>query len=63
VAAAAGDEAALAEAAIIAACKRTMADFKVPKRVIAIAELPRNAMAKVQKNVLRERYRELFGAA
>jgi malonyl-CoA/methylmalonyl-CoA synthetase len=28
----------------------------VPKRVFVVTELPRNAMGKVQKNVLRETY-------
>jgi malonyl-CoA/methylmalonyl-CoA synthetase len=36
--------------------KDEIAPFKVPKRVHVIAELPRNAMGKVQKNVLRERF-------
>jgi malonyl-CoA/methylmalonyl-CoA synthetase len=45
------------EAAIIAALKGKLANFKVPKRVYFVEELPRNAMGKVQKNVLREKYR------
>jgi len=44
------------EAELIAALKSRLANFKVPKRVHLVAELPRNAMGKVQKNVLRERY-------
>lgn len=44
------------EAAIIDFCKGEMANFKVPKRVFFVDELPRNAMGKVQKNLLRERY-------
>jgi malonyl-CoA/methylmalonyl-CoA synthetase len=32
----------------------------VPKRIVFAAELPRNSMAKVQKNVLREEYRDLL---
>jgi malonyl-CoA/methylmalonyl-CoA synthetase len=43
------------EAAIIGALKGEIAAFKVPKRVHVLAELPRNAMGKVQKNVLRQR--------
>jgi len=35
----------------------------VPKRVVIVDELPRNTMAKVQKNVLRERYEDLFADA
>ena len=46
---------ALTEAGIIATLKAEIARFKVPKRVIFATELPRNAMGKVQKNVLRER--------
>ncbi len=42
---------------VIAALKRKLANFKVPKRVYVVDELPRNAMGKVQKNVLRERYK------
>ncbi len=34
--------------------------FKVPKRVFFVDDLPRNAMGKVQKNVLRETYKETF---
>ena len=41
---------------VIAHCKTQLANFKVPKRVEVIAALPRNAMGKVQKNLLRERF-------
>jgi malonyl-CoA/methylmalonyl-CoA synthetase len=44
------------EAQVIAALRGEIASFKVPKRVHAIDELPRNAMGKVQKNLLRERF-------
>ncbi|MEM0900598.1 MAG: malonyl-CoA synthase [Pseudomonadota bacterium] len=37
-----------------------LARFKQPRRIIIVDELPRNTMGKVQKNVLRERYRDLF---
>jgi malonyl-CoA/methylmalonyl-CoA synthetase len=36
--------------------KRILANFKVPKRCVIVQELPRNAMGKVQKNVLRAEY-------
>jgi len=52
---------ALQESSIINDAKEQLANFKVPKRVIFIDELPRNTMAKVQKNVLREAYKQLFG--
>ncbi len=44
------------EAAVIAALKDKLAGYKVPKRVHFVDELPRNAMGKVQKNVLRDRF-------
>ncbi|MEO0318412.1 MAG: hypothetical protein RL404_2089 [Pseudomonadota bacterium] len=46
----------LSEAAIIAELKSKVANFKVPKRVHFVDELPRNTMGKVQKNLLRERF-------
>jgi malonyl-CoA/methylmalonyl-CoA synthetase len=46
----------LDERAMIRSLKDEIAPFKVPKRVHVVAELPRNAMGKVQKNVLRERF-------
>jgi malonyl-CoA/methylmalonyl-CoA synthetase len=44
------------ESALLAALKTRLAGYKVPKRVVLVDDLPRNAMGKVQKNVLRERY-------
>jgi malonyl-CoA/methylmalonyl-CoA synthetase len=41
-------------AAILASLKTQLANFKVPKHCHVVTELPRNAMGKVQKNVLRE---------
>jgi malonyl-CoA/methylmalonyl-CoA synthetase len=46
----------LSESRVIEHVKRELANYKVPKRVILLADLPRNAMGKVQKNVLRQRY-------
>ncbi len=46
--------------ALIATLKRQIAGFKVPKQIFIRAELPRNAMGKVQKNLLREQHRGLF---
>ena len=48
------------EAGIIAACRGQLANFKVPKRVVFVEELPRNSMAKVQKNLLRTAHHSLF---
>lgn len=41
---------------MIDALKSKIANFKVPKRIEIVEGLPRNAMGKVQKNVLRQRY-------
>lgn len=46
--------------AVLAQIKGLLANFKVPKRCFLVDELPRNAMGKVQKNVLRDHYRTLF---
>ncbi len=46
----------LREEAIIVALRPLLAAYKIPKRVIFVDALPRNAMGKVQKNVLRERF-------
>ena len=48
--------ATLSEPAMIAALKQRIANFKVPKRIVFVDDLPRNTMGKVQKNVLRHRY-------
>ncbi len=48
------------EAAIIGLAREKLAAFKCPKRVMFVDELPRNAMGKVQKNLLRERFTGLF---
>ena len=48
---------------LIAKLKARIANFKVPKRVFVVTELPRNAMGKVQKNVLREQHKWLFTGA
>ena len=48
------------ETAIMDACRNTLAKYKVPKAVFIVKELPRNAMGKVQKNQLRERYASAF---
>lgn len=53
----------IGEPAIKAALAATLAAFKRPKRVVTADSLPRNAMGKVQKNVLRETYGSLFDAA
>ena len=53
---------AIGAADIIAAIAGRLAKYKHPKRVIFVDELPRNTMGKVQKNLLRETYRDLYKA-
>ena len=45
---------------VVKALKARVANFKVPKQVFVVAELPRNTMGKVQKNLLRDQHRTLF---
>jgi malonyl-CoA/methylmalonyl-CoA synthetase len=45
---------------IITLLKNQLAAFKVPKTIVFIEELPRNAMGKVMKAALRKSYRALF---
>jgi malonyl-CoA/methylmalonyl-CoA synthetase len=52
--------ATLDAARIVADLKARIANFKVPKQVFVVAELPRNAMGKVQKNLLRGQHAGLF---
>jgi malonyl-CoA/methylmalonyl-CoA synthetase len=46
--------------AVIGALKSQLANFKIPKKCFVVAELPRNTMGKVQKNLLRDQYKGLF---
>jgi len=48
------------ESALIVAAREQLAPYKAPKRIVFVGELPRNAMGKVQKAVLRETYKDLF---
>jgi malonyl-CoA/methylmalonyl-CoA synthetase len=45
----------LSESAVIGHVKRHLANYKAPKRVHFLSDLPRNAMGKVQKSLLRQR--------
>ena len=53
-------EAEVDEKTILATLEGRLAKFKLPKRVVFVDELPRNTMGKVQKNVLRERFSDLY---
>ncbi|QQO18771.1 malonyl-CoA synthase [Bradyrhizobium diazoefficiens] len=48
------------EAAVLKALDGRLAKFKMPKRVFVVDELPRNTMGKVQKNILRDTYKDIY---
>ena len=48
------------EASVLKALEGRLAKFKMPKRVFVVDELPRNTMGKVQKNILRETYKDIY---
>ncbi|WP_417209697.1 malonate--CoA ligase [Antarctobacter sp.] len=56
-------EAEITEQAIMTGLQGRLSRFKQPKRVVFLEELPRNTMGKVQKNLLRDRYRALYAKA
>ncbi|NQW94874.1 MAG: malonyl-CoA synthase [Polaromonas sp.] len=49
--------------ALIASLRSKLANFKIPKQCFVVAELPRNTMGKVQKNLLREQHKSLFAVS
>ncbi|MGH6716794.1 MAG: malonate--CoA ligase, partial [Bradyrhizobium sp.] len=51
------------EAAVLKGLEGRLAKFKMPKRVFLVDELPRNTMGKVQKNILRAAYKDIFTKA
>lgn len=48
------------DAAILAVLTERLARFKHPRRFVFVDELPRNAMGKIQKSVLREQFRDVY---
>lgn len=48
------------EASVIKGLDGRLAKFKMPKRVFIVDDLPRNAMGKVQKNILRDTYSKIY---
>ncbi len=55
--------AGVSEASVLKALDGRLAKFKMPKRVIIVNELPRNTMGKVQKNILRDIYADIYAKA
>jgi malonyl-CoA/methylmalonyl-CoA synthetase len=50
----------LTEAELLNTIRSRLAGYKLPKRILFVAELPRNTMGKVQKNLLRAAYAALY---
>lgn len=50
----------ISAAGIAKALEQRLAKFKQPKQVFVVADLPRNTMGKVQKNLLREQYKDIY---
>ena len=53
----------LTEQEVVKALDGRLAGYKRPKKVAFMAELPRNTMGKVQKNILRDRFSGIFEPA
>src|SRR5580700_9592807 len=53
-------DAGVSETSILKGLDGRLAKFKMPKRVFIVDELPRNTMGKVQKNVLRDNYKNIY---
>jgi malonyl-CoA/methylmalonyl-CoA synthetase len=47
---------------ILSALNGRLARFKVPRHVVIVDDLPRNTMGKVQKNILRDQFKDIFAA-
>lgn len=48
---------------VLAALRERLAGYKLPKRVLVVPALPRNAMGKVRKDALRAAHADLFAAS
>jgi len=54
------EQASLSEEDIIGYVSSQLVNYKRPKHVAFVSSLPRNSMGKVQKNILREKFKSLF---
>lgn len=52
--------ATITAASIAATLEQRLAKFKLPKQVFIVQDLPRNTMGKVQKNLLRDQYKDIY---
>ncbi|VDN32704.1 unnamed protein product [Gongylonema pulchrum] len=56
-----GHHCGLHENEAVSILRTQLANYKIPKHILFVDELPRNALGKVQKNILRENYQKIFG--
>jgi len=49
--------------AIMQTAGSSLARFKHPRKLVVVDSLPRNTMGKVQKNILREQFKDMFATA
>jgi len=56
------DGASVTEKDVLRALEGRLASYKRPKKIVFLPELPRNTMGKVQKNVLRDEFADLFAS-
>ncbi|MGK7936643.1 MAG: AMP-binding protein [Xenococcaceae cyanobacterium] len=54
------DNLEMSDREIKAYLQEKLANYKIPKQFLSIDSLPRNAMGKVQKNILRQKYQDLY---
>ncbi|MGC8660260.1 MAG: AMP-binding protein [Desulfomonilaceae bacterium] len=50
----------LSEEDVIAICKKELGGFEVPKRVVMVEELPKTTTGKLQKNIVKKQYWDLY---
>ena len=48
------------EEELIEYCKKELAAFEVPKKIVFVNEFPKTATGKIQKQILREKYKDLY---
>ena len=50
----------LTENTVIEHLRKHHANYKIPKQIYFVSQLPKNKLGKVQKNILREKYKNIF---
>ena len=56
----AGQDNKINEKSIVSEISNRLASYKQPKRIFFVDQLPRNSMGKVQKNLLRDKYKDTY---